>query len=148
VIRFEKLSLAIDKKSLLDSIDFIVNPTEKAALIGLNGSGKSTLFQVPLGEISPDTGALPLPANWRISHVSQELLHTERSAVRSWTSVGDLRVGCLRRHQHARRLQQLFCESEYGFRTRLVQRSRIRLRKKTAISYLRCFGVAAMGCAW
>ncbi|MCA3783605.1 ATP-binding cassette domain-containing protein, partial [Burkholderia sp.] len=51
MIRFNQFSLARGTKPLFESTSFVLNPGEKAGLIGANGAGKSTLFSVLRGEL-------------------------------------------------------------------------------------------------
>lgn len=88
MIRFNQFSLARGTKPLFDSASFVLNPGEKAGLIGANGAGKSTLFAVLRGELHPDAGDFSMPPSWRIAHVSQETPAVDRSAL-DYTLDGD-----------------------------------------------------------
>lgn len=81
MIQLQNVSLQRGSKFLLDSADLIIYPGQKVGLIGANGSGKSTLFQMLLGQLASDTGSCELPKQWRISHMAQEVGHTQRSAL-------------------------------------------------------------------
>ncbi|KAG0194679.1 hypothetical protein DFQ28_007825 [Apophysomyces sp. BC1034] len=81
VIRFNQLSLSRGTKSLFESATFVLNPGEKAGLIGANGAGKSTLFALLRDQLQPDAGELALPPSWRIAHVAQETPAVELSAL-------------------------------------------------------------------
>ncbi|KWI46590.1 ABC transporter [Burkholderia pseudomultivorans] len=88
MIRFNQFSLARGTKPLFDSASFVLNPGEKAGLIGANGAGKSTLFAVLRGELHADAGDFSMPPSWRIAHVSQETPAVDRSAL-DYTLDGD-----------------------------------------------------------
>ncbi len=88
MIRFNQFSLARGTKPLFDATSFVLNPGEKAGLIGANGAGKSTLFAVLRGELHADAGDFTLPPSWRIAHVAQETPAVERSAL-EYTLDGD-----------------------------------------------------------
>jgi ATP-binding cassette subfamily F protein 3 len=88
VIRFNQFSLARGTKPLFESASFVLNPGEKAGLIGANGAGKSTLFAVLRGELHSDGGDFAMPPSWRIAHVSQETPAVDRSAL-DYTLDGD-----------------------------------------------------------
>ncbi len=62
-----------EKKSVLEDINFAVNPGEVTALIGENGAGKTTLLKIILGEIQPDSGTVRLH-NEVVGYVPQEPL--------------------------------------------------------------------------
>ena len=49
LIRFDQVSVAAHKKSILSNISFALFPGEKAALCGKSGSGKSSVLRTLLG---------------------------------------------------------------------------------------------------
>ena len=81
MIRLSQLSLRRGAKLLLEHTDLVLNPGERAGLIGANGSGKTSLFALLRGELHADKGEVDVPAHWRIAHVAQETPALERSAV-------------------------------------------------------------------
>ena len=58
MIRFNQFSLARGTKPLFDAASFVLNPGEKAGLIGANGAGKSTLFNLIAGVLPPTQGSI------------------------------------------------------------------------------------------
>ena len=88
MIRFNQFSLARGTKPLFDAATFVLNPGEKAGLIGANGAGKSTLFAVLRGELHADAGDFSMPPSWQIAHVSQETPAVDRTAL-DYTLDGD-----------------------------------------------------------
>jgi len=76
-----ELSLDRGAKNLIKSSSFTVHPNHKVGLVGSNGCGKSSLFAALLGELSPDSGNLSMPASWDIATVKQETPSLERSAL-------------------------------------------------------------------
>ena len=89
MIRADHLSLRRGVKLLLDDVSAVVNPGEKVGLVGANGSGKSSLFALLRGELSPDQGDFGMPASWRVAHVAQDTVASERSA-RDFVIDGDV----------------------------------------------------------
>ena len=81
MIRLSQVSLRRGAKLLLEQTDLVLNPGERAGLIGANGSGKSSLLALLRGELHADKGDVDFPAHWRIAHVAQETPALERSAV-------------------------------------------------------------------
>jgi ATP-binding cassette subfamily F protein 3 len=81
VIRLSQLSLRRGAKLLLEQTDLVLNPGERAGLIGANGSGKTSLLALLRGELHADKGDVDFPGHWRIAHVAQETPALERSAV-------------------------------------------------------------------
>jgi ATP-binding cassette subfamily F protein 3 len=72
MLRITNLVLARGTKRLLDNASLTLHDRHKAGLVGANGSGKSSLFAAIRGELSPDSGAIELPARWTLAHVAQE----------------------------------------------------------------------------
>jgi len=72
MLRITNLVLARGTKRLLDNASLTLHDRHKAGLVGANGSGKSSLFAAIRGELSPDAGAIDLPARWTLAHVAQE----------------------------------------------------------------------------
>jgi len=68
-------------KVLLSDAELTIHPGQHIGIIGANGSGKSSLFKLLIGEISPDSGNLAMPSQWRIAHMAQELATSERNVL-------------------------------------------------------------------
>jgi ATP-binding cassette subfamily F protein 3 len=81
MIRLHQLTLQRGVQRLLDTATVTLQPRRKIALVGRNGSGKSSLFALLLGQISPESGELTLPAGCRIAHMAQEIAHSDRTAI-------------------------------------------------------------------
>ena len=59
-------------KSILNNVSFVVNPGQRAGLVGPNGCGKSTLLKIIRGEIEPDSGSVRFsPPNVRTGYLAQ-----------------------------------------------------------------------------
>lgn len=56
VLEVKNLSKTINGVKVLDNISFIVNRTDKIALVGPNELAKTTLMQILSGEMEPDSG--------------------------------------------------------------------------------------------
>ncbi len=81
MIDLKQIELQRGGKPLLRHADLRINPGEKMALVGANGSGKSSLFGLLLGRLTLDGGHISIPADWRISHMAQEVSASDRSAL-------------------------------------------------------------------
>ncbi|MBZ0249126.1 MAG: ATP-binding cassette domain-containing protein [Burkholderiales bacterium] len=81
MLRLSNLTLARGARLLLKDASLTVFPGHRVGLVGANGAGKSSLFALVLGELHQDSGEVELPARWVLSHVAQELIDTERSAL-------------------------------------------------------------------
>ncbi|MEP0071624.1 MAG: zinc ABC transporter ATP-binding protein ZnuC [Marinomonas sp.] len=73
LVAFEKIGIAFDGRTLLDSIDMSVSEGEIVTLIGPNGSGKSTLIRILLGLQATTTGEVIRNKALRIGYMPQKL---------------------------------------------------------------------------
>ncbi len=65
---------------VLQSAGFVLNPGEKAGLVGHNGAGKSSLFALLAGRLHADAGDIEVPARWQIGEVAQDMPETDDDA--------------------------------------------------------------------
>ncbi len=63
VLRFNKVSFEYGRKAILHEADFSIRRGSKITLMGQNGAGKSTIFQMILGAIKPEAGAINREGN-------------------------------------------------------------------------------------
>ncbi len=75
------ISLKRGERMLFEGLSCTVHPGQKASLTGRNGSGKSTLFELILGRLHPETGDLLKPASWRLAHMAQQVVLSDRGAL-------------------------------------------------------------------
>jgi ATP-binding cassette subfamily F protein 3 len=73
VLTVTDLSKSYGRQSLFEGASFQVAPGERVGVVGRNGSGKTTLFRILLGEEAPDSGAVSVPAGYRIGYLAQHL---------------------------------------------------------------------------
>lgn len=81
MIQITNLELRQGSKLLLQNAHATLLPGQKAALVGVNGSGKSSLFQLLLDQLVADKGDVHRPPHWRMAHMEQEIVSTERDAL-------------------------------------------------------------------
>ena len=81
---------------MLENVNLTVQPGQRVAIVGANGAGKSSLFQLLLGQLSPEQGAVSLPGGCRIAHMAQEVAASSRSA-RDFVLDGDFELRRLER---------------------------------------------------
>ncbi len=80
MITLRALTLRRGSKVVLQGVDLVVNPGEKAGLVGRNGAGKSSLFALLAGRLHADAGDAEIPPGWRIGEVAQQMPQTEDGA--------------------------------------------------------------------
>ena len=80
MITLRNVSLRRGARLVLDGASVVVNPGEKAGLIGRNGAGKSSLFGLINGSLHEDGGEFMRPPAWRIAQVAQDMPETTISA--------------------------------------------------------------------
>ena len=81
MISLTNITLQRGRENLLLDTSLVVFEGRRVALIGRNGCGKSSLFALLRGEITPEAGDLSIPADSRISHMAQEVGHSDRTAI-------------------------------------------------------------------
>lgn len=81
MISLNEVQLQRGGKPLLEGANLLVHAGQRVGIIGTNGCGKSSLFQLLLGQLHPDAGEVVLPRQLRVSHMAQEVSHSDRSAL-------------------------------------------------------------------
>ena len=84
-----KVSHGFDGVAVIKDFSTTILRGDRIGIVGANGAGKSSLFQLLLGQLAPEQGAVSLPGGCRIAHMAQEVEATERSA-RDFVLDGDL----------------------------------------------------------
>ena len=81
MIGINEVSLQRGQKVLLEKANLLVHAGQRVGVIGANGTGKSSLFQLFLGQLHTDHGDVVLPKQLRITHMAQEIAHSDRTAL-------------------------------------------------------------------
>ncbi|MEK7503626.1 MAG: ABC-F family ATP-binding cassette domain-containing protein [Patescibacteria group bacterium] len=72
ILRFDGVSFGRGhQKPLLNEVDFSVRRGSKITLMGQNGAGKSTIFQLIMGVLEPDSGAVHLGPGLTVAAAKQ-----------------------------------------------------------------------------
>jgi ATP-binding cassette subfamily F protein 3 len=80
MITVRNITLRRGTNVVLQGAGFILNPGEKAGLVGHNGAGKSSLFALMAGRLQADHGDVDVPPRWQIGEVAQEMPETSDGA--------------------------------------------------------------------
>lgn len=73
MISINNLSVEFSSRPLFTDISFVVNPSDKIALVGKNGAGKSTLLKILAGEQEPTSGNIGKPSGLTIGYLPQQM---------------------------------------------------------------------------
>ena len=75
MLHVSNISKSYGIQTVLSDISFIINPGERAALVGPNGCGKTTLLQIIAGLEPPDAGRVRFdPPGLRVGYLAQALI--------------------------------------------------------------------------
>ena len=81
MISVDNLAVEFSGSTLFSEVSFVINPTDKIALMGKNGAGKSTMMKIIAGETKPTKGAVRSPEDTVIAYLPQHLLTDDDSTV-------------------------------------------------------------------
>lgn len=72
ILQLSSISLAYGGDPVFDSLDLVVQPRDRVALVGRNGTGKSTLMKVMAGLVEADHGDVVIPPGITVGYMEQE----------------------------------------------------------------------------
>ncbi|WP_196891426.1 ABC-F family ATP-binding cassette domain-containing protein [Aureivirga marina] len=82
MISIDALAVEFSGTTLFNNVSFVVNETDKIALMGKNGAGKSTLMKIIAGIQKPTKGNVSYPKDTVIAYLPQHLLTEDNCTVR------------------------------------------------------------------
>ncbi len=74
MISVDALAVEFSGTTLFSDVSFVINPTDKIALMGKNGAGKSTMMKIVAGAQKPTRGNVRGPKDAVIAYLPQHLL--------------------------------------------------------------------------
>lgn len=74
MISVDNLAVEFSGSTLFSNVSFVINPTDKIALMGKNGAGKSTMMKIVAGVQQPTGGAVRANKEAVIAYLPQHLL--------------------------------------------------------------------------
>ncbi|MFT4779298.1 MAG: ATP-binding cassette subfamily F protein 3 [Flavobacteriales bacterium] len=86
MISVDNLGVEFSGATLFSGVSFVINPTDKIALMGKNGAGKSTMMKIVAGEQKGTTGHVRVPKDAVIAYLPQHLLTEDDCTVFEETS--------------------------------------------------------------
>ena len=72
LLQLSDISLTFGGKPVFQSLDLIVQPGDRVALVGRNGAGKSTLLKVMAALVEHDMGSRVIPPQISVGYMEQE----------------------------------------------------------------------------
>ena len=81
MISVDGLAVEFNGTTLFSDVSFVINPTDKIALMGKNGAGKSTLMKIIAGFKTPTRGHVSKSIDQIIAYLPQHLLTEDDSTV-------------------------------------------------------------------
>ncbi len=73
MVSVNNLGVEFSARPLFSDVSFVINKTDKIALVGKNGAGKSTLLKILGGMQSPSEGNISVPNDVTIGYLPQEM---------------------------------------------------------------------------
>lgn len=86
MISVEGLAVEFSGTTLFSDVSFVINETDKIALMGKNGAGKSTMLKILAGVNKPNRGNVNAPKGSVIAYLPQHLMTNDDSSVFEETS--------------------------------------------------------------
>jgi len=86
MISIDGLAVEFSGTTLFSDVSFVINETDKIALMGKNGAGKSTLLKILAGVNKATSGNISAPKDYKIAYLPQHLLTDDNSTVLEETS--------------------------------------------------------------
>ncbi|MGO4921227.1 ABC-F family ATP-binding cassette domain-containing protein [Maribacter spongiicola] len=81
MISVDNLAVEFSGTTLFSDVSFVINPTDKIALMGKNGAGKSTMMKIIAGEQKGTRGNVRVPKDAVIAYLPQHLLTEDNCTV-------------------------------------------------------------------
>ncbi|MBD0400357.1 MULTISPECIES: ABC-F family ATP-binding cassette domain-containing protein [unclassified Flammeovirga] len=81
MISVDNLAVEFSGQTLFSDVNFVINPTDKIALMGKNGAGKSTMMKIVAGVQKATKGQVTAPKEAVIAYLPQHLLTEDNCTV-------------------------------------------------------------------
>lgn len=81
MISINSLSVEFSSQVLFDSINYVINPKDKIALVGKNGAGKSTMLKIIAGLQKPSSGNVAVPQGVTVGYLPHQMVLADSTTV-------------------------------------------------------------------
>ena len=81
MISIQNLCVEFSARPLFNDVNYVINPTDKIALVGKNGAGKSTMLKIIAGLQQPTSGAVGKPDEMTIGYLPQQMNVADNTSV-------------------------------------------------------------------
>ena len=81
MVSIDNIAVEFSGTTLFSDISFLINPSDRIALMGKNGAGKSTLLKILAGVRQPTRGKVSFPQDTVIAYLPQHLLTEDSHTV-------------------------------------------------------------------
>ncbi len=81
MISVNNLNVEFSARPLFSNASFVINATDKIALVGKNGAGKSTLLKILAGLQHPSSGTVAIPEDLTIGYLPQQMNVADETTV-------------------------------------------------------------------
>ena len=85
MVSVENLSVEFSATPLFTDVSFVINDTDRIALVGKNGAGKSTMLKVLCGQQKPTSGRVSVASGQSIGYLPQVMILSDDTTVRDET---------------------------------------------------------------
>lgn len=86
MVSVNNISVEFSARPLFTDVSFVINPSDKIALVGKNGAGKSTLLKIIAGLQSPSSGSIGKPNELTFGYLPQQMNLTDETSLIDETS--------------------------------------------------------------
>lgn len=73
MVSINSLGVEFSAKPLFADVSFVINRTDRIALVGKNGAGKSTMLKIIAGCQQPTSGSVTMPSDVTIGYLPQQM---------------------------------------------------------------------------
>ena len=81
ILSVQNISKTFVDQEIIHDASFLIEPNEKAALVGVNGAGKSTMLKIITGELASDSGQVIFARGVSFGYLAQQQMLTGHSTI-------------------------------------------------------------------